>query len=107
MNNITLINKNGLNVTVTQECLVEIIRHLNKKDIANIALEILDDNDTLKEFINRRYKDCQKRTKDFNEMSNDPIFSFASEDYKAVSDNYAQEAELWKHLVDYFNKNNK
>ena len=48
MNNITLINKNGLNVTVTQERLVEIILNLKKKDIVNIALEILDHDDTLK-----------------------------------------------------------
>jgi hypothetical protein len=107
MSNITLINKNGLNVTVTQERLVEIILHLKKKDIANIALEILDDDDTLKEFVTRRYKDCLKNIKDFNEMSNNPTFSFASDSYKEVSDNYVQEAELWKHLVDYFNKNNK
>ena len=107
MNNITLINKNGLNVTVTQERLVEIILNLKKKDIVNIALEILDYDDTLKEFVTRRYKDCLKNAKGFNEMSNDPTFSFVSESYKAVSDNYAQEAELWKHLVNYFNKNNK
>ena len=40
-------------------------------------------------------------------MSNDPTFSFVSESYKEVSDNYAQEAELWKHLVDHFDKNSK
>lgn len=107
MNNITLINKNGLNVTVTQERLVEIILNLKDKDIVNIALEILDCDYTLKEFVTRRYKNCLKNAKSFNEMSNDPTFSFISESYKAVSDNYAQEAELWKHLVDYFNRNDK
>ena len=107
MNNITPINKNGLNVTVTQERLVEIILNLKKKDIVNIALEILDYDDTLKEFVTRRYKDCLKSAKSFNESSKNQVSSLISESYKLVSDNYAQEAELWKHLVDYFNKNNK
>lgn len=107
MSNITLINKNGLNITVTQERLVEIILNQKKKDIVNIALEILDFNYTFKEFVTRRYKDCLKKAKSFNEASNDQKFSFGRESYKAISDNCAQEAELWKHFVDYFNKNNK
>ena len=101
---ITLLNKSGINVTISLERLVETIINLKKKEIVDIAMEILDDDDEMKEFVNRRYKSCLKNTKEFNEMSNNPVFGSAAEKYGKVSEDYAEEAELWKHFVDFYNK---
>ena len=101
---ITLINKSGLNVQISNEKLIETILHLKKKEIVEIALEILDDEDTFKDFVNKRYKDCLKNTKEFEEMSVNPIFGDARLSYKKVSEDYAEEAELWKKFVNFCNK---
>ena len=96
-----IFNKNGVNISIEDNRLFEMIRSMPKQKQVQLMFNILeyDDGDILKALAKRKHKDCIENNKRFIKISNEFDENICNA-YLNVANKYKTEGEIWKQFIE-------